>query len=265
MKKKSASHSAFFNPRVLLGVLIVLAGVSLALFAANPFGRGTARNQQQNQRNPYAVNAPLPDNSAPVHILSDALELPGPVKVEGADLPARVRALIPSVNALINNNNGSIGTAQFTQSETSTVAFGSTIVATYNDSGSFASGNHFTGWSRSTDNGVTWTDLGFLPSGALGDVGDPSIARDNTTGVLYLATLGFNGASVPNLDLFRSTDNGASWLAPINASPGHTGTQDKEWIAVDNFPGPGNGNIYLVDRDFGALNGIYLLRSTDGG
>src|SRR6266481_4227653 len=52
MKKKSASHSAFFNPRVLLGVLIVLAGVSLALFAANPFGRSTAsaaRNQQQNQ------------------------------------------------------------------------------------------------------------------------------------------------------------------------------------------------------------------------
>src|SRR5262249_56717084 len=41
MKKKSASHSAFFNPRVLLGVLIVLAGVSLALLAANPFGRGS--------------------------------------------------------------------------------------------------------------------------------------------------------------------------------------------------------------------------------
>jgi len=62
MKKKSASHSAFFNPRVLLGVLIVLAGISLALFAANPFGRSStasaARNQQQNQ-----PDAPLIDPS----------------------------------------------------------------------------------------------------------------------------------------------------------------------------------------------------------
>src|SRR6516162_5714976 len=37
MKKKSASHSAFFNPRVLLGVLICLAGVSLALVASGIF------------------------------------------------------------------------------------------------------------------------------------------------------------------------------------------------------------------------------------
>src|ERR1044072_4269279 len=31
MKKKSASHSAFFNLRVLIGVFVVLAGVFLAL------------------------------------------------------------------------------------------------------------------------------------------------------------------------------------------------------------------------------------------
>ena len=38
MKKKSASRSAFFNLRVLIGLFVVLAGVSLALvgFGARP-------------------------------------------------------------------------------------------------------------------------------------------------------------------------------------------------------------------------------------
>src|SRR4029077_4722966 len=41
MKKKSTSQSAFFNLRVLAGLFIALAGVSLALLAtANPAGRG---------------------------------------------------------------------------------------------------------------------------------------------------------------------------------------------------------------------------------
>src|SRR6516162_5477841 len=37
MKRKSASQSAFFNSRVLFGVLIVLAGISLALVASRIF------------------------------------------------------------------------------------------------------------------------------------------------------------------------------------------------------------------------------------
>src|SRR6476660_1023488 len=40
MKKKSSSQSAFFNLRVLIGLLIGTTGVSLALLAANPFGHG---------------------------------------------------------------------------------------------------------------------------------------------------------------------------------------------------------------------------------
>src|SRR5580704_11415610 len=37
MKKRSASQSAFFNVRVLFGMLIILAGVSLALVASGIF------------------------------------------------------------------------------------------------------------------------------------------------------------------------------------------------------------------------------------
>src|SRR5439155_3598902 len=149
-----------------------------------------------------------------------------------------------------------------THSYTSALSYGRTIIVGFNDSGSFASGNHFTGWSRSTDGGATWTDGGTLPASAAGDAGDPVLARDITSGVIYFATLGFTNGNV--IQVFRSTDNGATWLAPVNGTPGGA-SEDKEWITVDNFVGSGNGNVYLVARNFGAGNGIYLYRSTDGG
>src|SRR5207244_1917458 len=62
-----------------------------------------------------------------------------------------------------------------------------------------------------------------------------------------------------------STDNGATWLAPINGAPGKSGTQDKQWITVDNFVVSGNGTVYLGSHNFGGGNGIYGYRSTDGG
>src|SRR6266498_5303250 len=42
MKKKSASKSAFFNLRVLIGLCIALAGVSLALMALDAFAVNSA-------------------------------------------------------------------------------------------------------------------------------------------------------------------------------------------------------------------------------
>ena len=180
-----------------------------------------------------------------------------------ADPPTKVPQSLGDTNVRINNDNGFSCNEDFTQSETTIVAFGDTIVAGFNDSGSFASGDHFTGWSRSTDNGATWTDGGRLPDSPFGDVGDPSMARDNTMGRIYFAALGLTLENT--IPVFRSDDDGATWQAPINGTPGKSGLQDKEWIAVDNFSGDGNGNLYLVERDFGAGNAIYFFRSTDGG
>ena len=87
-----------------------------------------------------------------------------------------------------------------------------------------------------------------MPTNPGGDAGDPVLARNNTTGRLYFATLGF---SVSTIQVFRSDDDGATWIAPVNGTPGGSG-EDKEWIAVDNFEGPGNGNVYIVSRRFGA-------------
>ena len=164
---------------------------------------------------------------------------------------------------LVNNNAGAAATANFTQSETSQVVFGNTAVVGFNDSGSNAGGtNKFTGWSRSTDGGQTWTDGGTLPTNAAGDAGDPQLARDAVSGRIYFATLGFSNDDV--IQLFHSDDNGQTWSAPVNAAPGRQ-SLDKHWLSVDNFPGSGQGNVYLVVRDFAAGNGIYLFRSTDHG
>jgi len=170
-------------------------------------------------------------------------------------------------NVLVNDPNLDL-TAQDTQSETTLVVFGpagngSTGCSAYNDSGSFIGGaQKFTGFSRSTDGGATWADKGALPTNVNGDAGDPVLARSSLTGTIFLSTLQFSGSGIR---VFPSTDNCNTLLAPVQGAPGKSGFQDKEWIAVDNFTGLGQGNVYLVERDFGSGNGIYFFRSTDDG
>ena len=50
MKKKSASRSAFFNLRVLIGMFILLAGVSLALAGLGTFSANASRSAQAQQK-----------------------------------------------------------------------------------------------------------------------------------------------------------------------------------------------------------------------
>ena len=102
--------------------------------------------------------------------------------------------VISPANSLANNNAGSTGTAFFTQSENTLVAFGNTVVVGFNDSGSNSGGsNKFTGFARSTDGGATFTDGGTLPTNPNGDAGDPVLARNETTGRIYFSTLQFSG------------------------------------------------------------------------
>ena len=167
------------------------------------------------------------------------------------------------------NNAASDLTSRRTQSETALLLAGPNIISAFNDSGSFTAntspGNHFTGFAVSMDGGATFVDKGTLPNNAGGDLGDPVLARSASTGTVFMATLHF---SLDALQIFRSTDNGMTFGAPINGAPGFTpaaANHDKEWITVDNTPGPGYGNVYMAWRNFGTPAGITFTRSTDDG
>ena len=163
-------------------------------------------------------------------------------------------------NVLVNDAAGD-ATAQDTQSETTlSLGSGGKLISSFNDSGSYLGTNSFTGWAYSLDGGSTWSDPGILPGG--NDAGDPSMAHNTTTNRAYLATLRFDFAGI---NIFRSDNDGVSWQAAVNGAPGASGFMDKEWLTVDNFAGAGNGNVYLVSRSFGGIDGISFWRSLDNG
>jgi hypothetical protein len=174
------------------------------------------------------------------------------------------------INTLVNNPAFDT-TARDTQSETAIALANNNVLIAFNNSVcSIGGASQFTGFSVSTNNGSTFTDQRCLPASVNGDAGDPVLARDNTTGTIYLSTLMFTGSGV---QVFRSTDSGATFGVPVNGAPGFGGGDflDKEWIATDNFLGAGQGNVYLVFRNLAGggpgsrANGIYFTRSIDGG
>jgi hypothetical protein len=245
---------------VVFGITLLLGTLALVALSAAPAQNAGSPAVQTRKSKPTTFNG---GEKFMVRMPHEAL--PGSVNPPGADLTDVVPKSLTGVNVLINNDDGTSSCQRFTQSETSTVSFGSTIICGFVDFGSASIGGyleHFTGWSRSTDNGITWTDGGVLPHSAFGDFGDPCLARDNASGRIYLATLGSTNADV--IPVFRSDDDGATWMAPVNGTPGGQ-SEDKEWITVDNFPGPGQGNVYLVAKTLCACDNIRFWRSTDHG
>ncbi len=168
--------------------------------------------------------------------------------------PAKVNA----GDVQVNDSTGETGSA--VQNETSIVRnpVTGTLCSAFNDSWEYYSGGGgFTGFSRSTDNGATWTDGGAVGATSLGD---PSLVWRAADGYFYLGTLASGGS----LAVWVSTDDCQSFNFLSTPS---TGSDDKELLAVDNNPAsPYYGNLYLVWTDFG-VSGIPIraTRSTDGG
>ena len=146
---------------------------------------------------------------------------------------------------------------------------GGKLVAAFYDAASFnGSNNHLVGYAYSSDNGLTWTDGGRLPDSAKGDSLSPVLAFSKSTGAVFL--LANDNAGFETIPVFKSTNAGHTFQAPVNAAPGYEGTgnsQFKPWMAVDNFSGTGAGNIYVCWNRYegSGPSEIRFSRSTNKG
>ncbi len=109
------------------------------------------------------------------------------------------------------------------------------------------------GVGYSTDGGQTWT-ASVLDPGQFRS--DPVLDFD-ADGNFYYSSL----SSLSSIEMFKSTDGGASWSNPVPAFGG-----DKQWIAVDRTSGIGRGNIYQHwNVQFTGIPDTNFTRSINGG
>src|SRR5215471_1531396 len=163
------------------------------------------------------------------------------------------------------------GSQHLTEVEPQVYAYGSTIVATYQQGRTFEGGSSDVGFSTSTDSGLTWQE-GSLPGitvWAGGDrydrVSDPSIAYNAAFGVWLIVTLPVGNG---NREIFVSrSGDGFNWDDPITVySAGPPSSFDKTWMTCDNSPvSPFFGNCYTEWDDVGRGGLILMSASADGG
>jgi hypothetical protein len=180
----------------------------------------------------------------------------------------------------------------FTQSETSPAWCGpNNIAVAFNDSGSywesgFASGfSHlsFSGFSNSTNQGLSYTDNGYLPPATVTTAfdfleGDPVMACAGAStfynsNIYFYVDTSFNAWSAVSVS--TSTDGGASFGPPVAAisKSAFTHFLDKDNMAVDPTI-PSHIAVTYTDFDFSGTSaacgsffreGIEMAFSTDGG
>jgi hypothetical protein len=127
-------------------------------------------------------------------------------------------------------------------------------------------------YATSHDGGTTWVTKS-LPGvttqtgGAYDRASDPAVAF-GPDGSVYAVSLVFNtNNNSDGVAVSRSADGGVTWAQPVLAQSDNSGTDDKEWITVDDFPSsPHFGRIYVV-WDASSFSGqpTYLRYSDDQG
>src|SRR5256884_9035056 len=189
MKNKSESESAFISPRVLLGVLVLVAGVVLAVF-----GSTSARpNVAQRQNVKASVEGPSQNFWAQTN---------GPQGGDGIALATNA-----SGHIFVGTQGGGIFRSTDNAETWTSVINGLTdtnvrALATTSADEIFA--GTFSGVFRSTDNGDSWTAVN-------NGLDYPSVISlaINFSGDIFAGT--FEGGGV-----YRSTDNGDSWTLVDN-------------------------------------------------
>ncbi|MCB9896901.1 MAG: exo-alpha-sialidase [Planctomycetes bacterium] len=122
---------------------------------------------------------------------------------------------------------------------------------------SIASDFREAGLSYSFDGGASWTFPGVLENGNFRS--DP-VLDAASDGTLYYQSIHLEPNGDILVDVFRSSDGGVTWSAPVPEFGG-----DKNWMAVDRTGGPGDGFVYGIWQPFfDCCNGDTLTRSVDG-
>jgi hypothetical protein len=301
MKKKSTSQSAparrslgeggFFNLRVLFGLFIALAGVSLALLAtANPSKPNVAPSQPKYKVTTKSQNiSPLVppgfDCSKIRQLGIDKMEnlRAGAIMIfcgeaRGGSASPSHRAFSHVVQNLmapvayggtdVDLVTGTETPPHVIQSETYTTANPDNpdeVIVAFNDSRG-ADTNQFSGASASTDGGNTFSRI--TTAGGQGPFpntfGDPVILYNKPTQTWFTVWIDGNGSCT--MGGYKSPDpsDPNSWT---HFCVHNNGGDDRESGWADNNPAsPFFGNMYVSWNDFNVGAGALVVsRSTDNG
>lgn len=246
-------------------LMVVLAGGAMAAAPEGDLAAANAKAAAKAARHVTPESCALLDNPKTAGLMDGLLyflakgcgrqsEFIG--RVESERGPEGLPSFEPDTDSAVSNPGGDTGSTR-TQSETSIERnpVTGTLCAAYNDSfHGVTGGQGFSGFSRSTDNGVTWVDRGALSSD---DSGDPSLVWRRLDGKFYYAALRNGG-----LGLYRSDDDCQTFTFVSQIA---SDNDDKEIMAIDNDPAsPYYGRIYVVWTDF-TDSRIYSIRSNDAG
>jgi hypothetical protein len=300
-RKKSALQSAYLNLRVLSGLFLFLTGV---LLAGLGFGVFSAQAQPRNNAATTSINPLVPpgfdcaqfralglDNGgADVDLVTGTETFPHVTQSEtytlaNPDNPNQIVVTYNDSRTASSNYSGasysSDGGATFTRLNPNPFSsghgtnFGDPVTLYNKPTSTFfgvflatgCGGQGIGAWS-STDGGATWATGACAHNGSSDDR-ESGWSDNNLSSPFYgRMYISWNNFAVGGgaLQVTFSTDNGATWHAPITVSGGATFIRNTQ-ITGDMS---GNGTIYIAGMDEGGggfphNNVNHIYRSTDGG
>src|SRR5438270_7388470 len=293
MKKKSGSQLAFLEPRILIGLVIALAGVLLGLLGLGGFSASAESSAKVQQKYNLSISSidlsvlPPGFDCSQIHemgidkqenfraglimIACGAAEGGSASTSSELSQPSKfsqwIKGLLPAP-LFIGGTDVDVGLPDgayphVTQSES--MEWGgpnNTWVVNYNDSRATAS--CYSGISYSTDNGATWHASSALCSGHGTNLGDPIVVYNARLGMWFAGDLA-TGCGGQGIGLWTSP-NGVTWTTGACAVnlPANDGDRESMW--VDNNPSsPFYGRMYISYNDFSTGGGALYVTYSDNG